>query len=116
MSSFRTSHTVKRKEPGSRGAGGVWVDGDEKDITIKASVQPATSSDYDLMQATAGGRRLEAMIRIYTDTELVPAGKDNTNGDVLVWRGNRYLVIGIAPWQSTRLRHFRCFAVKELES
>lgn len=113
--SFRKPHTVYRKQPG-QWVDGRWVDGQEEPFTIKASVQPATSSDYDLMQAEAGGRRLEAMIRIYSDTELIPAGKDDTNGDVLEWRGNRYLVIGVSPWQSTRLAHFRMFAVKELES
>lgn len=116
MSSFRKQQKIYRKLPGDY-IGGKWTEGaeDPTPIIIKASVQPAAAGDYDMMQATSGGRRLEGMVRIYSDTELIAAGEGKTNGDVLAWRGNRYLVIGVAPWQSGVIPHFRMFAVKELE-
>lgn len=116
MSGFRTSQTVYKHANGGY-VGGRWVPGAAgAPTTILASIQPATTSDYDTMQPTIGGRRIERMIRIYSDTELVAAGQDWTNGDEILWRGNRYLVIAVSPWQSDVISHFRMHAVKRLES
>lgn len=117
MSSFRKPYPVIRRSPGHRGPGNVWVEGEDlPPFDIMASIQPATSSDYDTLQATEGGRRTEAVIRLYSDTELISAGRDSTNGDRVLWRGNQYMVIAVSPWQSNVIPHFRMLAVKVLES
>lgn len=115
MSSFRTEQNVYRKTLGEY-VSGVWVEGEELPLTIMASVQPATLSDYDRMQSTLAGRRVEAMIRLYSDTALIPAGADFTNGDEVEWFGTRYLVIAVSPWRSNVIPHYRMMAVKVLES
>lgn len=116
MSGFRSPQTVYKHAAGEY-VGGRWVPGAAgAPETIQASIQPATVGDYDTMQATIGGRRIERMIRIYSDAELTPAGEDWTNGDEVLWRGSRYLVVAVSPWQSDVIPHFRMYAVKRLES
>lgn len=111
---IRTPQTMMFRGTGSR-ATGVWVDGPETPGTILASVQPATLSDYDKMQNQIGGKRIERMVRIYTNTRLNVAGENGTNGDILIWEGSRYIVSAVSPWRTTPLRHYRYWAIKELE-
>lgn len=98
----------------------LWVDGsDAEEITIIASVQPASSADYDQMQPLLEGLRIEAMVRIYTGAVLKVAGKDGNGGDLLVWpqgqHSRNYLIVACSPWQSGLLNHYRYHAVLELE-
>lgn len=116
MSFFRTPQQLKRKAPGSY-VDGVWVQGGlETDFTISATIQPASLSDYDELRATAGGRRIERAVRIYTNERLVVAGETDNNGDVLIWEGARYEVIAVSPWRTTLIKHYRYWASKELEA
>lgn len=119
MSSFRRPVTVKRRAAGQWVAGR-WVDGgDAPAQTIMASVQPATLSDYDTLQALPEGRRIEAMVRVYTDAVLDVAGADDSNGDRIAWphgpRPGDYLVRGVSAWQSGVIPHYRYLAVLEVE-
>jgi hypothetical protein len=110
--SFRTPQIIIPRLPGQY-VNGKWRDGADGDpVTIMASVQPASSGDYDQMKAEQPGRRVERMVRIYTTARLTAAGEDNTNGDSLVWEGNRYLVVAMSPWRSTALKHYRYLAVR----
>jgi hypothetical protein len=109
--SFRTPQTIIPRLPGQY-VGGRWQDADGEPVTIRASVQPASSGDYDQMKAEQPGRRVERMVRIYTDARLTTAGEDNTNGDSLIWEGERYLVVAVSPWRSTALKHYRYLAVR----
>lgn len=109
--SFRSSQTIIPRLPGEY-VNGRWVEGaDGEPYTVEASVQPATTSDYDRMRAEQSGRRISRMVRIYTDSPLTVAGTDDTNGDSLLWEGSRYLVVAVSPWRSTRLKHFRYLAI-----
>ncbi len=113
MSSFRKPQTIIRKTPGGYDGDGIWHEGTEGPLPdVTASVQPAKKEDYDHMEALPEGRRVEAMVRIYSSTELKVAGSDNSNGDILEWRGGRYLVRAISPWQSDVINHFRYLAVR----
>lgn len=119
MSSFRRPVQVIRRAAG-QWVGGRWVEGpDGPADTIMASVQPATLSDDDTLQALPEGRRVEAMVRVYTDAVLTVAGADNTNGDRVVWphgpRPGHYLVRAVSPWQSGVISHYRYLAVLEVE-
>lgn len=119
MSSFRRPVQMIRRGAGQWVAGR-WIDGaDGPPHTIMASVQPAALSDYDTMQALPEGRRVEAMVRVYTDAVLAVAGAADTNGDRIVWphgpRPGNYLVRAVSPWQSGVISHYRYLAVLEVE-
>lgn len=116
MSPFRKPYQIIPRAEGEY-VQGKWVDGLELEpVTILASVQPASAGDYDQMRAEPGGRRIERMVRIYTDAVLQVAGEDDTNGAILLWEGGRYLVIGVSPWRSTALAHFRYLAAQEVSN
>lgn len=120
MSSFRTPQVIVRRGPGAW-VEGRWIDGadDPAPLTILASIQPAKLIDYDAMRPLREGRRIEAMVRIYTDSVLNVAGANDSNGDRLRWpyapRPGEYLVIDVSPWQSNVISHFRYLAALEVE-
>src|SRR5699024_3697161 len=111
---FRTPQTIYRKQPGHYDHG-EWVEGTLVAGTIEASVQPASQGDYDRMRAALEGRRIESMIRLYSDDPLEPAGFDGTNmtnGDEVDYAGYRYLVVALSPWQSGVISHYRILAAR----
>ncbi|WP_313378002.1 hypothetical protein [Achromobacter insolitus] len=113
--SFRKPHVIRTRAPGQY-VRGRWEDGAPgADVPILASVQPAKPGDYDLLQAHPEGRRVHAAVRIYTNAVLNVAGQDWRNGDRLVWGAGplagEYLLVGVAPWQSGVIPHFRYLAV-----
>ncbi len=120
MSSFRKPQTIIRRLPGAY-VDGRWVEGadDPNPLTILASVQPAQTADYDKMAPLREGRRIEALVRIYTSDLLNVAGADDRNGDRLSWpyapRPGEYLVIDVSPWQSGVISHYRYLAALEVE-
>lgn len=119
MSSFRKPVLVRRRAEG-RWHAGRWLDGAEDEpVTILASVQPAPRADYDRIQALAEGRRIDAMVRVYTDAVLNVAAADDRNGDRIVWpagpRPGDYLVVAITPCQSGVIPHYRYLAALEVE-
>jgi hypothetical protein len=119
MSSFRKPVQIRRCAAG-QWVNGRWVDGaDEALVTIQASVQPMSLTDYHQMQALLEGRRAEAGVRIYTDAVLNVAGAGDRNGDRLIWpfgpRPGDYLVVQSSPWQSGIIPHYRYRAVLEVE-
>ena len=110
--SFRSPQTIIPRLSGEYVNGRWKAGGEGEPFTIKASVQPATTSDYDQMRAEPSGRSTERMVRIYTDAELNVAGTDDTGGDTLLLEGSRYLVVAVSPWRSTRLKHYRFLATR----
>ncbi|WP_238911977.1 hypothetical protein [Achromobacter xylosoxidans] len=113
--SFRKPHVIRGQLPGRRQRGR-WIEGEPiPDRTISASVQPAKVGDYEQLQATPEGRRIRAAVRIYTSDLLSVAGQDWTGGDRLVWGAGplagEYLLVGVAPWQSGVIPHYRYLAV-----
>jgi len=116
---FRTRQTIRPRAAGAY-VGGRWVDGPAAEpVTILASVQPASAGDYDRMQTMAEGRRIRAMVRIYTAAQLNVAGQDWRNGDRLVWERaphpGEYLVVAVSAWQSGVIPHYRYLAVLQGE-
>lgn len=108
--------TIRRRQAGDW-VDGLWVPGTlNAPETILATVQPARSDDYDQMQALPEGRRVEGMVRVYTDAALEIAAEDSTSsGDQLVWpdglRDRNYVFIARSPWRSGIISHFRYLAV-----
>lgn len=114
MTSFRTPQTVLVRQPGER-VNGRWVDGGTSPLTVWGTVQPASAGDYDQLRALMEGRRIERVVRLYTDARLAVAGESDANGDFLLWEGTQYLLIAVSPWRTTGLRHYRYLASKVLE-
>lgn len=94
---------------------GDWQDGEETEDTIRASIQPAKKEDYDQLQALAEGRRVESAVRIYTRIQLAVAGESYSNGDLVIYRGNRYLVTAGSDWNMGMrgVNHYRYLAVRQ---
>lgn len=113
--SLRRPIQIRRRGPGAR-VDGRWVPGDlGASETIMASVQPAQSGDYDMLEPLLEGRRVESLVRVYTDEALTVAGQDSgASGDVLDWpegqRDRPYVFIARSPWQSDIISHFRYLA------
>lgn len=98
---FPKTHGVIRRGQGAY-VNGVWTPGGEPAVEILlANIQPASSGDYARLQAVAAGRRISAMMRCFTDLDanLKVAGDDHP-GDIVVYNGQRWLVIGSARWDS----------------
>lgn len=118
MSGLRYPVTIKRRAPGAW-ANGYWVPGATgAPVTILATVQPAVLSDYDRMEPLLEGRRVEALVRVYTVEKLTVAGDtENASGDLLVWPdglgdGRDYEFVARSPWQSRIIPHYRYLAAR----
>jgi hypothetical protein len=112
--SLRRPYQIRRRAPGAWVAGR-WVPGAPGEAeTIRASVQPATLSDYDLMQALPEGRRVESMVRVYTDVQVQVAGNEDpvASGDLLDLPQGEYVFVAVSPWQSGIISHFRYLAAR----
>lgn len=94
---------------------GRWVEGAESQSAFRASIQPAKKEDYDQLQALAEGRRVESAVRIYTRTQLAVAGDTGSNGDIVIYRGDRYLVTAGSDWNMGMrgVNHYRYLAVRQ---
>lgn len=105
---FRKPQTIKRKSDG-KWVDGRWVEGSEVKTTIFASVQPLRKVDYEMLENQMSGMKLKGAVRIYTDEVLSVAGDDLTGGDVLVWQGREYRIVGASEWQSGIINHYRYY-------
>ncbi len=109
------THPRITRTPGSW-VNGRWVEGQEVGSTVRASIQPATKGDYDQLQAQDSGRRVESAIRLYTRVQLNVAGDDDTNGDIVIYSGDRYLITAESNWQMGMgggVDHYRYLAVRQ---
>jgi hypothetical protein len=115
MSLRRPIQIRRRLAPGAR-VEGRWVPGPlGSPVMIMASVQPAQTGDYDMLEPLLEGRQVEAVVRVYTDEALTIAAKDSTaSGDVLDWPAGQharpYVFMACSPWQSGIISHFRYLA------
>lgn len=108
------THPRITRAPGSY-VNGRWVEGTESQSDFRASIQPAKKEDYDQLQALAEGRRVESAVRIYTRTPLAVAGDTDNNGDMVLYRGDRYLVTAGSDWNMGMrgVNHYRYLAVRQ---
>ena len=121
MSGFRKKHKVLRITGGDYDENGIWQEGAEEEFFIFASVQPLGLSDSDEYAnlQPEGASRINA-VKIYSNTPLnatkqaLPDGTPGIDGDILVWRGKRWKVVGVREYQSDVINHYRMVA-KEVE-
>lgn len=111
---FRKKVTVYRA-----GAGGYyndegeWVEGGREEITIKASVQPLTLREYNEVEEMADGKRITRAVKLYTDTELLPADDaTGEEGDMIEHRGKRYRIFRCDAYQSGVINHYKAYAME----
>ena len=112
--SLRYPVNIIRRAPGTW-VGGRWVPGAETPGQVMATVQPATLADYDLLEPRLEGRRVEAILRMYTSEALnVAAEEAEVSGDLIVWpdglRDQHYEIMARSPWQSRIIPHYRYLA------
>lgn len=98
---FPKAHSVIRRNAGSYVNGEWRLAGENGAETLPLNIQPPGNSDYTRLQAVAPGRRLSSMLIAYAglDAGLKVAG-DGHPGDVVLYNGRRWLVIGESRWDS----------------
>lgn len=108
FSVFRKSLSLTRKGAGSY-VDGVWVDGANQALTIKASVQPATPED---LLSLPENRRTAAAYRLYSDFAFRGALEDAHNPDRVVIGGENYEVTAVSIWQNGVIPHYKAIATR----
>lgn len=112
--SLRRPYTIRRRAPGAY-VNGRWVPGTAGAAeTIRASVQPAQLSDYDMLEPLPEGRRVESLVRVYTSVLLQVAGNESptASGDLLDLPQGEYVFMAVSPWQSGIISHYRYLAAR----
>ncbi len=97
---FRRPVLVRRVATGQY-VDGFWQEGAESEITISASVQPASQNDMKLLPE---GRRVTGAYRLYTDDTLFLAS-DDQNADRVMIGADQYEVMAEADWQNGLIPH-----------
>ena len=99
---FRKDLTVKRKTAGSY-VNGFWVAGTDTTLTIKASVQPLSGKDIELLPE---GKRLAGGYKLFTnDTLKVAIEGTGQDGDIVSIYGFDYEVVGQEVWTNNLINH-----------
>lgn len=101
FSEFNRTLTGFRKGGGAY-LDGIWTPSNPVGITIRTSVQPASSKDLELLPE---GRREEAAYRLFTKSELV-------NGDILSIFGIDHEILQVSIWQNGIIPHYSGLAVR----
>lgn len=96
-----------RQSEGSYDTHGIYVSGVETQISILASVQPASPDDMKLLPE---GRRQSRAFTIYSDVEILPA--TNQNPDQLIIFNERYEVMSCARWQNKIINHYASLVIR----
>jgi len=110
MSSFRQSFVVRRRGTGSYNAQGRYVqDAPDTTFTIKASRQPLSGSDTNLLPE---GKRETETYKLYTTTKLYGALQGNVNSDIVIIDDEDYEVIKVEAWQNNVINHYKVIVSK----
>jgi len=104
---FRKLVLIKRKQGGAY-IDGQYVDGNDVDITIKASIQPASPEE---MQELPEGRRSDEIFKMYTKTQMFTVTDENP--DHLFIDSEEYEVVGVGKYQSSVISHYKVFIAKK---
>ncbi len=103
---------VTRKVPGAYNSDGRFIRGSEETFTIRATVQPVTGRELQLLFPNSNARET---VKVYSKTEL--RGGDNaanpTAGepDRFDYRGRTYEVQTVTDWEVLG-DYFKCIALR----
>ncbi len=109
---FRRNLTVKRKTGGTYNDLGIWENGAEEILEIKASVQ---KTDAEILQTLPEGYRSKESYVLFTSTELKTVDIGVTNPDRVVINGEDFQVVRVSPWQNINfktIKHYHVLVVK----
>ena len=87
---------------------GVWSE-TSTNITILASVQPASGAD---MEPLPEGRRNTRTVKLYTDTPL-KTSSEGVQADRVIVSGVTYEVVMVGEYQSNIISHYKALAQAE---
>ena len=104
---FRKTVLIKRKTGGGY-VDGQYVEGNDVDIFIKASIQPASQEE---MQELPEGRRSDEVFKMYTKTKMFTVTEENP--DHLFINGNEYEVVSVGKYQSDVISHYKVMIAKK---
>ena len=91
---------------------GRWVEGIESEIAMAASIQPAQGAQLNFLpEAQRTGEELIGYFAGEVFTSRAQAGK---NTDVILWQGNRYLVLAVKRWLPTQI-YWEAILTREVE-
>ena len=107
MSGFRRKLIARQVSGGAVDINGRWTGESESDISIWASIQPATSQDLLTLEE---GRRNRSTFVLFTDTELNSFNEQNPHRIQLF--GEEYEVVSRGDWQNEVLSHYRVLVQK----
>ncbi len=89
---------------------GVWADGINKIIEIKANVQPLSSQELLLF---AEGSRRRHYVKVYSDDELVGIDEDTEIiPDEFIYEGKRFQIQEVKHYNSGILPHYKSIAAQ----
>lgn len=109
FNAFRKSLTVKRPASGSY-VNGVWVaSAAATEITIKASVQPASTEE---METLPEARRAQGVYTLFSSTKFQSLQENTNNPDIVVINSQDYEIMRCEPWQNGLLNHYKALAAR----
>jgi len=109
---FRKSYPILRDSGNGSYVRGVWTPTGQNTATTIVSIQPISGMELESLNI---GQRSLGKVKAYTNEEYKIAVYDSNNtikvnGDVLIFRNEKYEVIQKLPNQSNIINHFKYVA------
>jgi len=108
---FGETVTIKRRAAGSY-VDGRWVEGSETDISMAASIQPATGAQLRYLQE--GQRTGEELVGYFAAEVFTSRAQAGKNSDILIWQGERYIILSVRRWLPTQI-YWESIITREVE-
>jgi hypothetical protein len=108
---FGTPLGVKRKTAGAY-VDGRWVEGTESEIAMAASIQPAKGAHLQFLPEAQ--RTGEELIGYFAGEVFTSRAQPGKNSDVVIWQGERYLVLSVRRWLPTQI-YWEAILTREVE-
>lgn len=106
---FRKDLIVIRVGDGFLDERGIWLDGTDTYLTIKASVQPTPAK---VLETLPEGYRTKSTYTLYTNTRLRVSEDGLSNPDNVLIEDQLYQAIRIASWQNKLINHYQILVSK----
>ena len=123
--SNRTPFVVISRSPGMWHEGKYYPEQDGIPRNVPMTIQEPSAGDRNAIEALVNGRRAARYIKAYTDIKLNAVGQDpgGNPGDIIIFDGKRYLIIGEANFTMMRrqmgsntVSHYRYYAAEVIEN
>lgn len=82
---------------------GVWTSAAPTTLSLVGSVQPAGSTDINMVPE---GDRVKGMVAVWCNDPLYTTSTDGSNtSDIIVWHGVQWRVLSVEPWNDAGYYH-----------